>query len=128
MDELIPMTAIVLAMGVAFWSMYLEHQKKQLQFRERQLMIEKGLTPPPMLPDEPKRRTPADALRRGLILVFLGLGFAVASVVGGTRVDDDLGGLFAVAAAIVGFIGLGNLVYYFIARDTAQNADIAPLS
>jgi hypothetical protein len=36
--------------------------------------------------------------------------------------------LLGVAATIVAFIGIGNLVYYAIARRAAKDADIAPLS
>ena len=77
---LIPISAIVLGIGVAFWSIYWDHQKKRLQYQERQLMIEKGLTPPPMLPEK-SRKTPEDSLRRGIVLLFLGIGFAVGAVV-----------------------------------------------
>ena len=52
---MVPIVAIVLGIGVAFWSIYWDHQKKRLQYQERQLMIEKGLTPPPMLPDQKKQ-------------------------------------------------------------------------
>ena len=124
---MVPIVAIVLGIGLAFWSVYWNHQKRQLQYRERQLMIEKGLTPPPLLLEEKKSIRPEDSLRRGTILLFLGIGLAVASAVLGNRGflnDDEFIGLVVLTAAIVGFIGLGNLVYYFIARrkpeDTAR--------
>jgi uncharacterized membrane protein len=81
-------------------------------------MIEKGLTPPPqLLGDERKRNTPEDCLRRGVVLLFLGIGLAVGTAVLQNFMEDrEFVGLIALAAAIVGFIGLGNLVYYFIAR------------
>jgi hypothetical protein len=115
---MIPLSAIVLGIGLAFWSMYLGHQRKRLQYQERQLMIEKGMVPPPaLLEDDRKRITPEDCLRRGIILLFLGVGLALASVVlanfGG---EEELVWIAGVAAAIVGSIGVGNLVYYFIAR------------
>ena len=53
---MIPIIAIVLGIGTAFWSIYWDHQKKRLQYQERQLMIEKGMTPPPVLPDQPKKK------------------------------------------------------------------------
>ena len=114
--ELIPLAAIVLGIGVAFWSIYWDHQRKRLQYQERQLMIEKGLTPPPMLPEEPKRRAPEDSLRRGLVMFCLGVGLGVASVVSAGQVEEKLGAVLGVAAAIVGFVGVGHLAYYFIAR------------
>ena len=122
---LIPLSAIVLGIGIAFWFIYWEHQKKRLQYQERQLMIEKGLTPPPVLPDQPKKKiTPDDCLRRGTVLLFLGLGLAVGyGVLGRQTSDEELVGMIGLAAAIVGFLGLGYLAYYFIARPKASNAE-----
>jgi hypothetical protein len=122
---LIPLSAIILGIGLAFWWVYWNHQKRQLQYRERQLMIEKGLPPPPLLLEERSAITPEGSLRRGTILLCLGIGLAVGTAVLRNFMDDrDFVGLVALTAAIVGFIGLGNLVYYFIARrkpeDTAR--------
>lgn len=114
---LVPLSAIVLGIGLAFWSVYWNHQKRQLQYRERQLMIEKGMTPPPVMPEEPKRSTPEDCLRRGIVQLFVGIGLTLASVVLANFANDqELVWIAGVAAAIVGSIGVGNLVYYFIAR------------
>jgi hypothetical protein len=114
---MIPLSAIVLGIGLAFWSVYWNHQKRQLQYRERQLMIEKGLTPPPILVEEKHTTTPEASLRRGIVLLFLGIGLAVGTAILGNFFDDrEFVGIVALAAAIVGFVGLGNLVYYFIAR------------
>jgi hypothetical protein len=119
----IPLSAIVLGTGIAFWSMYLEHQKKRLQYQERQLMIEKGLTPPPVLPDERKHVTPDDCLRRGTVLLSLGIGLAFASVVlANFASDEELAWIGGVAAAIVGSLGIGNLAYYRIARPKGADA------
>ena len=107
---------VVLSLGIVFWAIYWNHQKKRLQYQERQLMTEKGMTPPPVLPEPDKKVTPEDALRRGTVLVFLGLGLGVAAPIARLLVEDELGGLLGVAAAIVAFIGIGNLAYYFMAR------------
>ena len=119
----IPLSAIVLGIGIAFWSMYLDHQKKRLQYLERQLMIEKGLTPPPVVPDERKHVTPEDCLRRGTVLLSLGIGLALASVVlARFASDEELVWIGGAAAAIVGSLGLGNLAYYRIARSKTGDA------
>lgn len=98
---------ITLAMVTILWAVYWEFRKKQLQHEERRLMIEKGMTPPPVLsgngftaarelryaerllliekglvppPDEPKERRPltrADFFRWGTIMVFVGIGCAL---------------------------------------------------
>jgi len=52
---------VVLSLGIAFWAIYWDHQKKRLPYQERQLMIEKGLTPPPeLLEDDRKKITLED--------------------------------------------------------------------
>ena len=115
---LIPLSAIVLGIGLSFWSIYWNHQKRQLQYRERALMIEKGMTPPPMLiEEERKSTTPESSLRRGIVLVSLAIGLAAASLFLASA-GGDRGGMrgMGIAAAIVGSLGVGNLVYYSIAR------------
>ena len=124
---MIPIIAIIMGIGmgigVAAWAIYWDYQKKRLQYEERRLMIEKGMTPPPDLAAEKKLVTPEDCLRRGTILLFLGIGLGIASlVVPGPFSDFPPVWLLGVAAAIVGLLGLGNLVYYFIARNREPHA------
>jgi hypothetical protein len=114
---MVPILAIVLGIGLAFWSVYWNHQKRQLQYRERQLMIEKGLAPPPLLLEEKTTITPEDCLRRGIVLLSLGIGLAIATVfLASFDRGQGLIRVAGVAAAIVGSLGVGNLAYYFIAR------------
>ena len=54
---LIPMTLIVLGFGFGAWAIYWDYRKKQLMYEERRVMIERGITPPPV-PD-PHANTPA---------------------------------------------------------------------
>ena len=53
-------------------------------------------------------------------MVFLGIGFGIAFVLeivfGGGYLRGPAG-VFGATGAIVGLLGLGNLVYYFVARD-----------
>jgi hypothetical protein len=115
------MITVILSLGIAFWAIYWNYQKTRLQHQERQLMIERGLAPPPVLPKQPKKVTPEDALRRGLVQVFLGVGLGIGYVVlsrpGADGPDAWIPGVFG---AIVGFLGLGYLAYYFVARRSAQ--------
>jgi hypothetical protein len=83
-----------------------------------------------VLPEQDKKVTPEDSLRRGTVLVFLGLGLGVAAPIARMLLEDELGGLIGVAAAIVGFIGFGNLAYYFMARRRSREVhetDATPL-
>lgn len=71
--------------------------RKRLDLARR--MVEKGIEPPPELLGS---NTGSD-LRRGLVLVFTGVGLLVASLLGGSQ------GL-SPAGLIPGFIGVGYLV------------------
>ena len=114
---MIPILTIVLGMAVAFWAIYWDHRKKRLQFDERRLMIEKGMTPPTALLDQKSSATPEDCLRRGLIMVFLGVGLGIAYFVVPTSTrQGPPDWLFGAGGAIVGLLGFGNLVYYVTAR------------
>ena len=118
----IPILAIILGIGVAFWAIYWEHRTSQLQYEERRLMIEKGMEPPPALLEHKKKVTPEDCLRRGTIMVFLGIGFGITYWVlrtSGADIPPDW--LAGGAAAIVGLLGLGNLTYYFISTRRKPN-------
>ena len=119
----IPLVAIVLGIGIAFWRLYLDHQQRKLQYEERRLMIERGLTPPP-LPTAPPRRSLESSLRNGIVLVSLGLGFAVAYVIrqgGNLSAATGASSGFAIAAPILFLLGVGYLVYYAIARKQARS-------
>ncbi len=112
---MIPIVATVLGFGVVFWAIYWNHRKQRLQYEERRLMIEKGMAPPVLSEGEGGRWTPEACLRRGTLMVFLGIGFGIASLLlhaWGSQAPPWLG----VAGAIVGLFGLGNLTYYLIAK------------
>jgi hypothetical protein len=96
------------------------HNEQQLRYEERRLRIEKGLDVPL---DEKKPQTPEDGLRRGTMMLFLGLGLGLAYFLvkdSGLRVyGDEQAWMFglAVSSAVVGLFGLGHLVYYLLAKD-----------
>src|SRR5882672_103346 len=106
MGMLIPLVAIVMGVGIGFWTLYLDHQRKRLQYEERRLMIEKGITPPPMPDTDPP---PLDSsLRTGLVLVFLGAGLVIAALLPGIFTGAPrFAGLIGVAAPIVLLLGVG---------------------
>ena len=123
---MIPILAITLAFGVGFWSIYWDYQKKRLQYDERRLMIEKGMEPPPVLPDEKKKKvTPEDCLQRGIIMLFLGIGLGIAHLVVRGAPGYGYGGppswLFGAGGVIVGLLGVGNLTYYYAIAKRRQS-------
>jgi len=127
---LIPLVSIVMGIGVAFWAIYWDYRTKHMKYRERELMIEKGLTPPPMTPEKPPL-TPEDCLRRGIIMVFLGVGLGIGYFIL-LRSWGPPAWLCGVGAAIVGLLGVGHLVYYAVARkhknETPENSSKISIS
>jgi hypothetical protein len=130
MDELagvlgvmVPIVAIVMGVGLAFWRTYWAHQRRRLQHQERLAMIERGITPPPeQTSDETKRRlyplSAEYALRRGTILSCLGVGLFAANVVLGPMAgsDREIAYMVGAAGAIVASLGVGNFLYFWIVR------------
>jgi hypothetical protein len=61
---------------------------------------------------------PEDCLRRGTIMVFLGISLGIGYfVLQNTMRHGPPDWLLGLGGAIVALTGLGNLVYYFIARN-----------
>ncbi len=112
---LIPIVAIVMGIGLAMLSVYLQFRKRKeifaLYHQERMAAIEKGIDLPP-LPEEfftqdSKRLSPRRRLLVGLVWLFIGLGFSGAFVGAGNS-DVAWYGLIPIG------IGLANLIYYFL--------------
>jgi uncharacterized membrane protein YfcA len=118
---LIPIVAIVLGIGVAFWAIYWGHQTKKLQYEERRAMIEKGMTPPPIPTEEEGEdppKTPEQSFRSGIIMLFLGVGLGIGYfILRNSYEDGPPPWTIGTAASIVGALGVGNLVYYFLRKD-----------
>lgn len=130
---LIPLVAVIGGMTMGAIAMITEHRRKQAVLEERRLMIEKGIAPPPlageMLAGEESAGTrPAieASLRSGIIQIFTGVGLFCAFLVArylvgdiGTVIPMPVIMLLGPAGAIVGLIGLGNLLYFWIASRRA---------
>ena len=110
----IPIIAIVLGIGIAMLSLYLEYRKKrdifELHHKERMAAIDKGMEIPPLpaefYQDARRRCRPGDNLRRGLVLLFVGGAIAAALSATGHRA--------AAWGLVPAAVGLANLLAYFI--------------
>jgi hypothetical protein len=122
---LIPIVAILGSFSVPVTAIIMDYKRRRLQSEERRAMIEKGMQPPPLQEEHPFRRerTPEErrlrALRAGVVLLFLGVGLGVGACLLGyvfteNFISPNLAAIMALGAAVVGFLGLGNLVYYAI--------------
>jgi hypothetical protein len=114
-EALIPISAIIMGIGIAMLGMWLDYRKKReiyaLHHQERMAAIEKGLDVPPLPPELFQRggRTSADYLRRGLVLLLLGAAVMMALFLENTR--GAWYGLIPAAA------GLANLIFYVLQRN-----------
>ena len=121
---MVPITAIVFGVGIGMLSLFLDYRKKREMFamhhKERMAAIEKGMEVPPLPPeffrDNRRARVPGDSLRRGLILLLVGLAITIA-LFDSTR-RNYLWGLLPAA------MGLANLLYYYFeTRKPASEQD-----
>ena len=121
---MIPIVAIVMGIGIGMLSLLLDYRKKREMFamhhKERLAAIEKGMEVPP-LPAEffqdtrrHRVRTHADYLRRGLMLLLVGIAITIALY--DTLHHDYLWGLVPSA------LGVANLLFYFVESRKAPRA------
>ncbi len=130
----IAIIAIVGGLSIPISAIYLDFRRRQLQFEERRAMIERGMTPPPLEDmDEDganRRRFERDpalrrekALRDGIVCLFTGIGLALGAwaltVVPDSFIPPGVAGPMSVGAAVVGLVGIGQLVYYAVSRPRA---------
>lgn len=112
---MIPIVAIVMGIGIGMLSLFLDYRKKRdmfaLHHKERLAAIDKGMEVPPLPPEffqDGRRRVRvlSDYLRRGLILVLVGVALTVALY--GAAPRNYLWGLLPIA------VGLANLLFYWV--------------
>jgi len=119
----IPIIAIVMGIGIAMLSVVLDYRKKreifEMHHKERMAAIDKGMEVPPLPPeffqDGRRRCGPQSNLRRGLVLLFVGVAVTVAM-----SANDSRHALWGLVPAAV---GVANLLVYFIEGRRAPAAD-----
>ena len=110
---MIPIVAIVMGIGIGMLSLFLDYRKKREMFamhhKERLAAIEKGMELPPLpaefFRDTRRVRSLGDYLRRGLILLLVGIAITIA-LYDSTR-RNYLWGLVPAA------VGIANLLFYY---------------
>jgi hypothetical protein len=127
----VPIVAIMCTFAVPITAIVMDYRRRKLQSEERRAMIERGMQPPP-LEERHAPRDPAErrekSLFQGITLSFIGIGLGVAAwllqnVVTNSLIPKGLNGPLAVGAAVLVFIGLGNLVYFAATAKRATRAD-----
>ena len=118
---LIPIFGIVFGIGIAAIAIIARHrqdlQRNELRHKERLAALEKGIElPPDPVPENGSGPRRSNALRSGLIGLFVGvvLYFALDELL-----DHDMA-LFGLLPAAV---GLANLIYWFIEGHRKSNGN-----
>ena len=119
---MIPIVAIVMGIGIGMLSLFLDYRKKReifaMHHKERLAAIEKGMEVPPLpaefFQDSRRVRSLGDYLRRGLIMLLVGVAITIA-LYDSTR-HNYLWGLVPTA------IGVANLLFYFFESRKAARA------
>jgi len=121
LSMLIPIIAIIMGIGIAMVGLVLDYHKKRAIFellhKERMAAIEKGMEVP-ALPVEllqagRRSRTPSCYLRRGVMLLSVGIAVTVALYV--QHRDASVWGLVPIA------VGIAYLLFYWLeVRKPAQ--------
>mgnify|MGYP000533660764 CR=1 FL=1 len=103
---LVPIVAITAVFSIPIIAILHHYKQKKREMDERALMIEKGITPPP-LGSGKKKHSRSKALQDGLNLLAVGLGLLV-----GFFIEDafSLPRAFAIGGAILLFLGIANVM------------------
>lgn len=117
---MVPIVAIVMGVGIGMLSLFLDYRKKREMFamhhKERMAAIDKGMEVPPLpaefFQDSRRVRTLGDYLRRGLILLLVGIAITIALY--DTVRHNYLWGLLPTA------VGIANLLYYYFESRKAR--------
>jgi len=115
---IVPIFAFVFIFGfpsiIILWSIYTKH-------RERMRLIEKGISPEEakkyFASVDKKPRNAFGALKWGILFLFLGAGIFTANIL--EQMYDLSDGV--TTGLVILFIGLGFIVYFFIANSKAGN-------
>lgn len=112
-ELLIPILAVVFSLSIPIIAIYLYYKHKSRVMDERQLMIEKGMTPPDLgeqLADA-KRKNP---MSKGIDMLAVSLGIVV-----GYFASNSLGTIIpiSIVCAILFFLGIANIAKSFLIKD-----------
>jgi len=115
-DNFIGLVAILSAVALPIVTgVVLGYQFIESRHRERVGLINQGIIPPETSKkkSDPNRMV---SLRNGIVLVSLGIGVIVGILSIENLVLEDSVKFFVMASAILVFLGIGYLVYFFLSQ------------
>jgi Domain of unknown function (DUF6249) len=119
-EDLLPFFAIFFTFMVPIAVIYFYYKHKSRVMDERRLMIEKGLTPPPIKEsfEIDRSKTP---LAKGLNMIAIALGLLIGYYV--SR-HYDIRGPFAIAGGILFFLGIANIIIAMIKEPNQDSSHL----
>jgi hypothetical protein len=116
-EELVPIVAIVFTFSIPILAMYFYYQNRNRVMEERKLMIEKGITPPP-LKDFKEHRENATSLSKGINLIAIALG-----LLGGYILSHytNIKFPFSIIGSVILFLGIANVINAFLNPSKPNN-------
>lgn len=109
-DNLIPLVAIGFTFMVPILTIYFYYKHKEKIMDERRLMIEKGMTPPPLKENFESARTKTP-LTKGLNMIAIALGLLVGYFI---SANYDIKAPFSYIGSILFFLGIVNVTVVFL--------------
>ena len=116
-EDLLPFFAIFFTFMVPIITIYFYYKHKSKVMDERRLMIEKGLTPPPIKEsfEIDRSKTP---LAKGLNMIAIALGLLIGYFVAR---HYDIKAPFPIAGGILFFLGMAHIIIA-MTNDSHQNS------
>lgn len=117
-EAMIPILAISLTFAIPVIVLYYNYQHKKNVMNERRLMIEKGLTPPPMQEMKSTFQR-GDSTSRGMNMIAVALGLLVGYLLSRYFM---IKGPFAIFGSILFFLGMANILSSTILKSNFSDA------
>jgi hypothetical protein len=124
-ESFIPFFAIFFVFIIPIMAIYFHYKYKQRQMDERKMMIEKGLTPPPLPVHEINYQWAGQKnqhLGKGLNMIAIALGLMVGYLLSKYL---SIRGPFCIIGSILFFLGLANVINAVISKKELSNKNNA---
>ncbi len=115
-ESFIPFFAIFFTFLLPILAIYFYYKNKNRIMDERKLMIEKGLTPPP-LNERFQSTSNKTSLNKGLNMIAIALGLLVGYFI---SKQTDIKIPFSITGAILFFLGIVNILSAFLEKQDDQ--------
>lgn len=118
-EAFIPFFAIFFTFSIPILAIYFYNQQRKRVMEERKLMIEKGITPPPMK-ESVERFGQKSPMTKGLNMIAIALGLLVGYFI---STHYHIRGPFAILGSVLFFLGITNVLSGFLDQKNNTNSN-----